>query len=41
VGTDKLNGEPKYIFTEKAKDILKLMDFVKATDAILKEHGKR
>ena len=41
VGTDKPDGELKYIFTEKAKDILELMDFVKDTDAILKEHGKK
>jgi DNA-binding HxlR family transcriptional regulator len=41
VGTDKPDGEPKYAFTEKAKDIFELMNFVKATDAILKEHGRR
>jgi hypothetical protein len=41
VGTDNPDGEPKYEFTEKAKDILELMDFVKTTDAILKEHGRK
>lgn len=41
VGTDESDSEPKYVLTEKAKDILELMDFVKVTDAILKEHGRK
>ena len=41
VGTDGPSSEPKYIFTEKAKQIFELQEFVEKTDAILKKHGKK